>query len=144
MQTNDITCRKQFIKCHFLVFLRQTFLWLAGIHPNFHPQSFSYLRSSLTCISKTNNPDFLSGQFYQWCIPVTKIGLCTPYSIMHFMCIMSYSLCNIQQMRNSHLGNRLCTICRNIGNNDSTLASHIQINNIISCCQNSYILQLWQ
>ena len=63
------------------------------------------------------------------------------FSLSYFLRIMFYLICNIENVGKYHLYDRICTVCRNVRNNDSTFFRFFNINYIVTCCQNANIFQ---
>ena len=101
----------------------------------------SYVRYRHTDMSESDNPQLFTGQFKQFGIPIAEIRILSPFSLSNFLRIMFYLIRNIENMGKYHLDDRICTVCRNVRNNDSTFFRFFNINYIVTCCQNTNIFQ---
>ena len=101
----------------------------------------SYVSYRHTDMSESHNTQLFTRQLKQLGVPIAEIRILRPFSLSDFLCIMFYLIRNIEDVGKYHLNDRVCTVGRNIRDNDSTFFRFFNVNHVVACRQNADIFQ---
>ena len=144
MQANDVRRTEQAFEGCLTNTLWQIATILAGASRDVHAHCMSNHSHLLTNIAQAYDTECLTSKFHEWCVPVAEVLLLAPFATTYSLSIMINTCSSVQEEGKDVLCNAIRAICRDVAYDDTSLTCSLNIDIVISCCQLTDILQLWQ